>query len=94
LLSALGGCLDRDIERTTVLVAGCIRDGNTRASCECMADSARTTLDPPVFQAMAMGAEGRQADASLAYDALTDAQKETVPAFVASSIKACNLTAY
>ncbi|MEZ5939489.1 MAG: hypothetical protein R3C52_14920 [Hyphomonadaceae bacterium] len=90
----LGGCVDETTERKSALVAGCLRDGNTSAACECMANMAGESLEPAVLEAMALGADGRIAEMEAAYSTLTAAQKSSVSTFVQSAKQACNLSEY
>lgn len=90
-LAGLAACSQGD-DRST-LVDRCLRDGDDREACECMAKMAEETLDPGVLAAMKLGAEGREEEADAAMAALPPAVQLSVVDFSVAAIDACGLTA-
>ena len=91
LTATTSGCVDKTSLDKATLIKACMAEGNTRASCSCMADEAHRSLDGVVFAAMAAGADGRTLEANAAYDAFTPAQKQSLAAFVERVVPACNM---
>jgi hypothetical protein len=58
---ALSGCSGGGGK--AALVEACMKDDQEKKTCECMADEFEQTLDKDVFNAMVLGAQGKEAEA-------------------------------
>jgi hypothetical protein len=92
IMLALAGCgVVNGGGEKAVLVDQCVKEGNDKKNCDCMAAEAENTLDKDVLAAMALGAQGKDAEADAAMQKLTMEQQFSVVTFAGSVLEKCNL---
>lgn len=86
-LLALGAC---DTPNKP-LVDSCLADGYDKKVCECLAKEAKKQLEPDVFNAMVMMAEGKEEEANAAMEAMPIEKRFSVASGMFTVMGACSV---
>ncbi len=87
----LAGCSLAGGGGKATLVSRCVKDGNDKKACQCMADNAEKTLDKEVFAAMVLGAEGKDEEAQAAISKLPLEKQFTMATFAMDTVQKCGI---
>ncbi|MDZ4760158.1 MAG: hypothetical protein SGJ21_03705 [Alphaproteobacteria bacterium] len=72
-----------------VLSSRCVEDGNDKKACDCMATETENALDPEVFEAMVLAAQGKDDEADAAMQKLTQEQQFSVVKMTGDTLEKC-----
>lgn len=89
----LSGCGLGGPAGKSALVGKCVKDGNEKAACTCMADAAETSLDKDVFEALVVAATGSDAAAEQAMSKLPVEKQLSIAPFAMSVKAKCGVDA-
>jgi hypothetical protein len=92
-LLLLAGCGPQLSREEQLIAADCEADGGAAAGCVCMAQRAADELDPDVFRAMVLAAEGREAEAETLLESLPVDRQMSGVAFALETLDLCDMEA-
>lgn len=93
LLAAAGLCLAACAPGgKAAIVKACVDDGTERKTCECMAKELEAKVDKEAFQAMVLGAQGKDAEAEAILKKLPMDKQFSVATGAMSAAMTCGLS--
>jgi hypothetical protein len=93
LALGLAACSQNEQGRK-VIAEQCIAGGWTVEVCECLARESDARLDPPMFEAIVLGAQGNMAEADLAMQELDPQARGKFAVVVPQILKTCGAEGY
>lgn len=84
---ALAACQEDKAQKA--LVVSCVKDGLPEKACKCLADETKKTVDPEVYQAMALAAEGKDNEANALMEKMPIEKRFSVASGITSAMGAC-----
>ncbi|MEM6626770.1 MAG: hypothetical protein AAF719_08710 [Pseudomonadota bacterium] len=78
----------------SVLVSSCVDEGESRENCQCLATKLEEGLSPKAFDAVVLGAQGKDAQAEEAMKDLSMSDAMTMAGVMLGATQQCGMTGF
>lgn len=84
---ALAACQEDKAQKA--LVDSCVADGLNQKTCTCLATETKKQVDPEVYEAMALAAQGKEDEANALMEKMPIEKRFSVASGITSAMGAC-----